>query len=132
MVSAHGRAMRLTRADLHELAQDWVAFWNARDLDRILAGFAPGASFRSPHAKAITGSDLVVGREAMRLYWEMALARIGELHFSLIEPVCDEEGQSLAVYYEARLDERRLRACEVFHFEQGLKISGEAFYGAQM
>lgn len=132
MVSEDKLMVCLSRADLALKAQEWLIDWNGRDLDRILAGFAPHASFRSPHAKAITGCDLVVGTDAMRRYWEIALARIEELHFSLVETVCDEAGQSLAVHYLAHLDDSRLHACEVFRFEHGLKISGEAFYGSQI
>lgn len=130
MVNGAAAPSRLTTADLEALAQDWIETWNSRDVERALAGFAPQATFRSPLAQVITGSDLVEGADAMRRYWQAALARIEHLHFTPVDAVCDEAGQSLAIRYLARIDDTTKRACEIFRFEAGLKVSGEAFYGA--
>lgn len=58
----------LDRDGMIRHAQDWIAAWNRRDLERILDAYAEDACFRSPKATAITGSSLVAGKPAMERY----------------------------------------------------------------
>ena len=48
--------------DPESFAHEWIAGWNARDLDRILDHYADDVIFSSPKAQAITGSARVVGK----------------------------------------------------------------------
>lgn len=120
---------RLTRAEMVAAAQAWIAAWNRRDVKAVVAGFHPAATFRSPLAERTTGSAEVVGIEALRAYWEAALAGVTMLSFTLLGSVCDEERQVLAIHYEAVINGEVRRACELYHFRQGRKISGEALFG---
>lgn len=119
----------LTRADMVAAAQAWIAAWNRRDVAAVLAGFDPAATFCSPLAERTTGSAEIVGTTALRAYWEAALASITSLRFTLLDAVCDEERQALAIHYEAQINGEVRRACELYHFRGGRKISGEALYG---
>jgi hypothetical protein len=67
-------------------ADRWIALWNSRDLDGVLALFADHVVFSSPTAaRLIDGSDGVVrGKAALRAYWAHALSRNPELHFELL------------------------------------------------
>ncbi|MCS6306036.1 MAG: nuclear transport factor 2 family protein [Nitrospira sp.] len=38
-----------------QFAEEWVAVWNSRDLDRILAHYADDFEMASPYIAAITG-----------------------------------------------------------------------------
>jgi hypothetical protein len=69
--------------DMQQFAREWIAAWNARDLDAILRHYAEDVVFSSPTARQVTGSGLVVGKPALREYWEKALARHPQLHFEL-------------------------------------------------
>lgn len=119
----------LTRADMVAVAHSWIAAWNRRDVEAVLAGFDPSATFRSPLAERTTGSAVIVGTEALRAYWAAALANTTALRFTLLDCLCDEERQALVIHYEAEINGELRRACELYHFRQGRKISGEALYG---
>ncbi|MGI9376469.1 MAG: nuclear transport factor 2 family protein [Tsuneonella suprasediminis] len=49
-------------------AANWIANWNARDLDAILAHFAEDARFISPLAAELTGSPIIEGKASLRAY----------------------------------------------------------------
>ncbi|QTL01631.1 nuclear transport factor 2 family protein [Aquabacter sp. L1I39] len=119
----------LSRAEMIQHAQDWIAAWNRRDVAAVLSAFTPEARFRSPLARQVTGEGELKGREAIARYWTDALTRIGHLSFQLQDVICDEAGQTMVVLYEARLDGPPRRACEIFRFEDGMKMEGEALYG---
>lgn len=119
----------LTRNQMLRHGEDWIAAWNRRDSEAVLAGFADNAIFRSPLAAKMAGSDTLSGKGEIRAYWQSALTRIGHLHFRPISMICDEIAQVMIVHYEAELDSSVLRACEIFHFGPEGKLAGEALYG---
>lgn len=69
----------------HQYATEWVAAWNARDLDTILTHYADDVVLRSPTAAAVVpdSGGVIVGIAALRAYWTTALARVPDLHFEL-------------------------------------------------
>lgn len=63
---------------------EWIAAWNAHDLERILAHWADDAVFTSPIAARLLGTDgTVVGKPALRAYWQRGLAANPDLRFEL-------------------------------------------------
>lgn len=120
----------MTRQELQQFAEEWIANWNSHDLEAILHHFAEDALFISPRAQAVTGQARIEGRQALRQYWSSALAAVPDLRFTLESATCDEASQTLVVHYIARLGGRSLRACELMRFDQGRQIYGEAYYGA--
>ena len=54
------------------LAVDWIAAWNAHDLDRILAHYAEDFEMRSPLIveRGIDASGVLRGKPAIRAYWQ--------------------------------------------------------------
>ena len=71
--------------DIVEFAREWIAAWNARDLERVLTHYAPDVELSSPvAADRIPGSGGYIHGEAeLRAYWEPALAANPDLHFDL-------------------------------------------------
>ena len=69
----------------HALAEDWVAAWNAHDLERILSHYAEDVVFESPNIVRLMDdpSGRVVGKAALRDYWSRALAASPSLTFTL-------------------------------------------------
>ncbi|MEJ7933951.1 nuclear transport factor 2 family protein [Sphingobium sp. AN558] len=118
----------LSQTAMIESARAWIAAWNRRDVGAVLSSFHPNARFRSPVAEKTTGSAEIVGVDALRDYWMRAIAGIETLQFTLLEVLCDEARQSMAVVYLAELNGRTTRACELFRLIDGRKISGEALY----
>ena len=72
-------------ADPQAFAEEWIAAWNARDLDKVLAFFAEDAVFSSPLAAKVVpeSGGTVRGKAALRDYWSAALAQNPDLDFEL-------------------------------------------------
>jgi ketosteroid isomerase-like protein len=62
--------------DLETFAREWLAAWNAHDLDRILAMYEPDFEFSSPVlAQRVPASGgWLRGHDAARAYWTPAFA----------------------------------------------------------
>ena len=73
--------------DADAIATEWIAAWNARDLERVLALFADDCSMTSPKIKAFGHGDsgAVLGKAALRAYWLDALDRQPDLRFDHVE-----------------------------------------------
>lgn len=69
--------------DPQGFARDWIAAWNARDLEAILGHYAPDIVFLSPLAQRRLGNGRVEGIAALRSYWEAGLAAFPDLRFEL-------------------------------------------------
>jgi len=127
-----GRKM-MDSEEMRRHAADWVAAWNRRDIEAVLRGFAPSARFVSPKAIVFAGTATLEGRPAIGEYWRRALARIGTLEFRLGHVTCDPARGEMVVFYEARLDDAVMRACELMRFDgAGRQVFGEALYGAPL
>jgi hypothetical protein len=77
---------RMSIPEPTHFAQEWLAAWNAHDLEALLAHFAEDVVFTSPvAAQLLTGSDGVIrGKSALRAYWTEGLRRIPDLKFELV------------------------------------------------
>jgi ketosteroid isomerase-like protein len=67
----------VNREDAEAYARLWADDWNRRDLDAVLEHFADDVTFSSPKAEQTVGAPTVRGKDALRAYWQRALARIG-------------------------------------------------------
>jgi hypothetical protein len=75
----------MTKTDLADFAQEWIAAWNAHDLERILEHYADDAELVSPFVANLTGSDgSVRGKAALRDYFARGLKAFPTLHFELV------------------------------------------------
>lgn len=72
-------------ADL--FARDWIAAWNAHDLDRILSHYADDFVMSSPRIAVVANepTGVLAGKAAIRTYWQRALELAPQLRFELQE-----------------------------------------------
>jgi hypothetical protein len=72
--------------DFASHAQEWVAAWNAHDLERILTHYAEDIELISPLVARLTGrrQDSVRGKAALRDYFGRGLRAYPTLRFDLI------------------------------------------------
>jgi ketosteroid isomerase-like protein len=65
-------------------AKEWIAAWNAHDLDRILAHYREDIEFRSPFVVQIAGepSGCLKGRARLQAYFAEALKKYPDLKFT--------------------------------------------------
>jgi hypothetical protein len=119
------------RAEVEAFAAEWVAAWNRRDIDAVLAHFAEEARFTSPRAAQRVGTAVVEGKAALGAYWRLAAAQATSLHFVLDRVVWDEVRQEAVMLYTNERDGQRTRACEWLRFgPDSLAVEGAALYGA--
>jgi hypothetical protein len=118
----------MEQAFADRFAADWIAAWNAHDLERVLAHYADDFEMSSPMITRIAGevSGKLHGKPAVARYWKRALELMPQLRFELISVLIGV--RSVTLYYKGA--HGRL-AAEVFHFGADRKVSRAfAHYGA--
>ncbi len=95
-------------------AEEWIAAWNAHDLDRVLRHYTDDFTIETPIAASLLpeSGGRVAGKEQVRAYWATALERIPDLHFELLDLLIGMEG--ITLYYTDRATGRR--SAEQLHF----------------
>jgi predicted ester cyclase len=75
----------VTKDDAWNLANHWVAAWNAHDLDSIMTHYDDAIELTSPIAAQLLGTSegKVVGKTNLRSYFQRGLEAYPELHFRL-------------------------------------------------
>ena len=103
----------MDREQAEHFAAEWVAAWNAHDLERILAHYADDFVMSSPMIVRVTGeaSGCLRGKAAVGAYWAQALAAFPDLRFTLREVLVGVGSVAL------RYDGVRGPAIEVFRFD---------------
>jgi hypothetical protein len=109
--------MQMTYESMMIFAETWIASWNRRDVDAVLAHFAEDAQFVSPLAHNLVGRPMLRNKKELVGYWRAGLERISRLEFKLDHATWDERRHELTVVYEANLNGERKRACEIMQFD---------------
>jgi hypothetical protein len=89
----------MTKEEARNLADHWIAAWNAHDLDSIMSHYADAIELTSPVAAQLLGASdgKVVGNAALRAYFRRGLDAYPELNFRLTDVLCGLN--SLVLYY---------------------------------
>ena len=96
-------------------AADWVAAWNAHDLDRVLSHYSEDFSMSSPIIveRGVDASGTLHGKPAVRAYWAAAMATANPpIRFELIDVYTGID--TVTIHY--RSVARRL-VCETVTFD---------------
>jgi hypothetical protein len=90
--------MALTKDEAWAIAEEWVAAWNAHDLDRIVGHYDDGIELLSPVAArlGIKGGK-VKGKKELRAYFQRGLESFPTLFFHLKDVLYGPD--SLVLYY---------------------------------
>jgi len=101
-------------------AAEWIAAWNAHDVDEILSHYDEDFEMSSPVIVQLQAdpTGILRGKSAVRAYWSNALQQIPDLQFELISIMVGIK--SVAVYYKGARD--RL-STEVFFFNANGKVA---------
>lgn len=75
----------MTRDEASNLANHWVAAWNAHDLDLIMMHYEDAIELTSPVAAQLLGTSdgKVAGKANLRAYFQRGLEAYPDLHFRL-------------------------------------------------
>ena len=102
-----------------DFAEEWIAAWNAHDLDRILSHYADDFEMSSPVIIQVANepTGTLRGKAAVGAYWKKALELIPDLQFELLTVLAGVN--SVTLYYKGA---RGRLAAEVFHFGTDNKV----------
>ena len=75
----------MTRDEAWNLANHWIAAWNAHDLDLIMTHYEDAIELTSPVAAQLLGASggRVAGKQNLRAYFQRGLQAYPDLHFRL-------------------------------------------------
>ncbi len=106
-------------ARLAALGREWIAAWNAHDLERVLALYSDDFEMTSDRIPALgfDASGTLRGKEKVRAYWALALQRLPNLHFDLIDLYVSPD--SVVVHYA---NDRGAKICEYLRVDEAGKI----------
>jgi ketosteroid isomerase-like protein len=105
--------------DFDSHAREWLAAWNAHDLDRILALYAADVEFFSPFIVRLAGhpDGVLRGKSALRDYFARGLAAYPNLKFEFIRLYSGV--RSCVLEYRSV---NHLRAAETMEFDAAGKV----------
>ena len=105
--------------ELAALGREWIAAWNSRDLERVLAFYSDDAEMTSVRIPEFVGepSGTLHGKDALRAYWGKGLPLIPNLHFTLIDTYVSPD--SVVVFYQNELGGK---ICEYLRLDAAGKI----------
>ena len=111
---------KMDSAFARRFATEWIAAWNAHDLDRVLSHYANDFEMSSPYIVTLAGepSGTLIGKAAVEAYWRKALSAFPDLHFDLVSVLAG--AKSITLYYKGA---RGRFVAEVFHFDAEQKVS---------
>jgi predicted ester cyclase len=89
----------MTNDHAWNLANLWIAAWNAHDLDSIMTHYDDSVELTSPVAAQILGTPdgKVTGKASLRAYFRRGLEAYPELHFQIADVLCGIN--SVVLYY---------------------------------
>ena len=122
--------VQLTEPTPQQLVERWIATFNARDLDGLLALYSDAAVHHSPKLREQWPDTLgqISGKPALRAWWANSFARLGGLSYDTISITADR-GQAVLEYWRRLPGSADLRVGEVFRCERGQIIESFVYHG---
>ena len=110
----------MTKDEVLKLANDWLAAWNAHDLDQIMTHYEESIELTSPVAAQLLGTadGKVVGKANLRAYFKRGLEAYPELHFQLEDVLWGIN--SVVLYYT---NQKRTRTAEFMELSANGKVA---------
>jgi ketosteroid isomerase-like protein len=110
----------LTKQFAEHFAADWIASWNAHDMQRILSHYTDDFEMSSPIIAQVANepSGVLTGKEAIGTYWSKALEKFPDLKFEL---ECVYTGATSVVLTYTNVT-RGVKAAELFYFNEQGKV----------
>jgi len=106
--------------DSKKFAAEWIASWNAHNMDDIMEHYAEDVEITTPMIRIATGgdTDTLKGKAAVAEYWSKALQKLPDLHFELVEVTTGVH--SVALYYKSVMNKMSI---EVMFFNEHGKVN---------
>lgn len=120
----------MTPLDTERIARTWLATFNARDVDGLLALYADDCTHTSPKIRVLhpETAGLLVGKAAMRAWWVSALERLPGLRYEERALTCSADRVFLE-YVRHAPGEAPLPVAEVFEVKHGRIVASRVYHG---
>ena len=120
----------MTPENLQSIAFRWFETFNNKELDKLLALYDDEAEHFSPKLKMHQPetNGLVVGKEAMRVWWQDAFNRLPSLHYKVKSLTANSD--RVFMEYTRQVDnEADMIVAEVLEVKNGKIISSRVYHG---
>ncbi|HZD33510.1 MAG TPA: nuclear transport factor 2 family protein [Candidatus Angelobacter sp.] len=110
----------MTKDEAWNLANQWVAAWNAHDLELIMSHYDDGIELTSPTVAQLSGNSdgRVAGKTSLRAYFQRGLEAYPELHFQLEDVLWGVN--SVVLYYT---NQKGSRTAEFMELSAAAKVA---------
>lgn len=117
---------------MKHVAESWVAAFNRRDLEALLALYHDQASHYSPKLKQRQPETqgLIHGKAALRAWWQDAFDRLPSLQYVDVRYTADADAGRVFFEYTRRLQgDPDMAVAEVLELEGGLIVASRVYHG---
>ena len=113
-----------------EVAKRWLACFERKDVDALVALYAPDAKHTSPKLRVQRpeSGGFIVGREAMRAWWADAFARLPKLRY-LERSLTADADRVFMEYLRQNPGEPDLPVAEVLEIRGGAIVASRVYHG---
>ena len=103
----------VTREQAEAIAEEWIAAWNAHDVERVLSHYTDDFTMQSPKIAAVVGeaTGVLRGKPAVGAYWRKAMEMFPGLHFEKLGVYVG--AQSVAIHYRNHQDKLVVEVLEL-------------------
>ena len=115
---------------METIAIKWFTAFNAHNIESLLAlyhenarHYSPKLKFRHPET-----NGLIVGKPALRAWWQDAFKRLPELHYKMTALTANDE-RVFMEYIRQVPGEEDMNVAEVLEVKDGLIISSSVYHG---
>jgi ketosteroid isomerase-like protein len=112
------------------IAERWLAAFNARDLDALLALYAEDAVHHSPKLRErepATGGR-IAGRPRLRAWWEDSFARLPALRYQTVS-ITGDAARAWMEYRRVLPGEAEMMVAEVLVVRDGKIVESRVYHG---
>ena len=108
-----------TPEKVRQFADDWIAAWNAHNLEAILSHYADTVTLTSPVVASLLNdaSGTVAGKQALRSYFQRGLEAFPHLKFTLHDALAGLN--TIVLYYT---NHRGTKTAELMEFDATGKV----------
>lgn len=113
-----------------ELVNEWLRAFHSGDADAMVALYSDDAIHTSPKLKSAqpAGEGRLVGKAAMRQWWQDAFDRLPSISYEVVTIVSDDHVAVLE-YLRHRPGEATIRVAEVFEVKEGKIVRSNVYHG---
>ena len=120
----------MTPETLQSIAFKWFDAFNKKELEKLLSLYDDEAQHFSPKLKIRQPetNGLIVGKEAMRVWWQEAFDRLPSLHYKVTSLTAN--GDRVFMEYVRQVnDEEDMLVAEVLEVRDGKIIASRVYHG---